>query len=97
MTTTTTTTYPKRHRMAKPLHARDSAPLAFLPVTQREDAVIAEALTILERRLLRGSALTSPGAVRDYLRVSSNELKVVIPASAGFHSENRLLRTVRFP
>ena len=69
MTTTTTTTYPKRHRMTKPLHARDSAPLAFLPVTQREDAVIAEALTILERRLLRGNGLSSPGSVRDYLRV----------------------------
>ena len=69
MTTTNTTTYLKRTRMTKPLHARDSAPLAFLPVTQREDAVIAEALAILKGRLLRGNALSSSGAVRDYLRV----------------------------
>jgi DNA repair protein RadC len=33
------------------------------------DAVIAAALRVLELRIKKGSALTSPGAVRDYLRL----------------------------
>jgi DNA repair protein RadC len=35
-----------------------------------EDRVIARALRILETRFRSGCALTSPGAVRDYLRLS---------------------------
>lgn len=35
-----------------------------------EDKVIARALRILEGRIRSGVALTSPGAVRDYLRLS---------------------------
>ena len=34
-----------------------------------EDEVIARALRILENRVRNGCALTSPGAVRDYLRI----------------------------
>ena len=69
MNTTTTETYTKRKRRATSLHARENAALALFPITMQEDAVIAEALVILERRLVRGCALSSPGAVRDYLRV----------------------------
>ena len=69
MNTTTTAAYAKRKRIATPSHARENAALSLFPVTMQEDAVIAEALTILERRLLRGNGLSSPGSVRDYLRV----------------------------
>ena len=70
MNTTTTAAYAKRKRIATPSHARENAALSLFPVTMQEDAVIAEALVTLERRLVRsGIALSSPGAVRDYLRV----------------------------
>jgi len=38
-----------------------------------DDAVIARALSILEKRARTGSALTSPGAVRDFLRLTLHD------------------------
>jgi DNA repair protein RadC len=40
-----------------------------------EDKVIARALRILEQRAKTGCALTSPGAVRDYLRLAMHGLE----------------------
>lgn len=50
----------------------DRAPYLVPHIPQPDDdAVIARAVAILERRMLAaGSALTSPGAVKDYLRLS---------------------------
>jgi DNA repair protein RadC len=39
------------------------------------DRVIARALKILEGRIKKGSALTSPGAVRDYLKLLLGQLE----------------------
>jgi DNA repair protein RadC len=50
--------------------AADSAVMSLAAGRKaREDAIIAEALSILERRVCRGDALSSPRAVRDFLRV----------------------------
>ena len=38
-----------------------------------DDAVITRALAILEKRARTGSALTSPGAVRDFLRLTLHD------------------------
>jgi DNA repair protein RadC len=39
----------------------------------RDDAIVARALLILEARMHHGCALTSPGAVRDFLRLALAE------------------------
>lgn len=44
------------------------------PAKRDEDAVIAEALAILERRVV-GESLCSPGAVKDYLRLRMARLE----------------------
>ena len=49
----------------------DRAPYLVPAVNADDDAIVARAVEILKRRMLAaGSALTSPGAVRDYLRLS---------------------------
>ena len=55
--------------------ARTETPAAYLVDVSREftapeaDAIIAQALSILESRAYTGDVLTSPGAVRDYLKL----------------------------
>src|SRR4051794_31116602 len=51
-------------------HRRLSRQLAAVLHSSEADKVIAAALEILHQRARFGSALTSPGAVRDYLRLS---------------------------
>jgi DNA repair protein RadC len=59
----------KSHKQSAMI-AADSAVIPLITNRKaREDAIIAEALAILERRMYRGDALNSPRAVRDFLRV----------------------------
>jgi DNA repair protein RadC len=51
-------------------HRRLSRQLAAVLNSSEADQVIAAALAVLEQRARFGSALTSPGAVRDYLKLS---------------------------
>ena len=51
-------------------HRRLSRQLAAVLNSSEANQVIAAALAVLEQRARFGSALTSPGAVRDYLKLS---------------------------
>jgi DNA repair protein RadC len=54
-------------------YRRLSKQLAAVLYSSEADAVITAAMQVLEQRAHFGSALTSPGAVRDYLRLALSE------------------------
>jgi DNA repair protein RadC len=58
-------------------HTENGAPYDVAPMPNEDDAVIARALEILKARLYSGDrpALTSPAAVRDYLRLLLSALE----------------------
>lgn len=58
---------------------------------QKEDAVIAEAMAILERRAIRGESLTSPDACRAYWGIAIAGLEYEVFCVAFLDSQNRLL------
>jgi DNA repair protein RadC len=58
-----------------------------------DDKVIEQALAILERRARSGSALTSPGAVRDYLRLAIAEREHEVFVCVFLDSQHRVIRT----
>ena len=54
------------------------APYAVTPLrsqAQEDDLIIAQALSILESRVYKGSVLDSPGTVRDYLKLKFSGLE----------------------
>jgi DNA repair protein RadC len=53
--------------------ARTETEATYTVARSEEDAIIARALDILRSRTRRGVSLTSPGAVRDYLRAALAE------------------------
>jgi DNA repair protein RadC len=62
----TTKSYPTKKQ--KELFLSDAAVMPLTTrIREREDALIADALAILKRRVHRGIALNSPRAVREYL------------------------------
>lgn len=46
------------------------APVYLVPKAQDDEAIIAQALAVLERRIRSGALLTSPQAAKDYIRLS---------------------------
>lgn len=58
-----------------------------------DDAIIHRALAILERRARSGAALTSPAAVRDYLRLSIAGREHEVFVCVFLDSQHRVIRT----
>src|ERR1700743_872163 len=69
------------------LYVRDHAD--FRPATPQE--LIAAARVAIARRFRRGSCLESPGAVRDYLRLSLTELEHEVFCMIALDSRHRLI------
>ncbi|MGQ0511541.1 MAG: RadC family protein [Betaproteobacteria bacterium] len=59
---------------------------------QTEQQVIDRALKILENRARSGSALTSPGAVRDYLRLAIAEKEHEVFVCVWLDAQHRVIR-----
>jgi DNA repair protein RadC len=55
------------------------------------DRVIARALKILEGRIKQGSALTSPGAVRDYLKLLLGQLEREVFVCVWLDAQHRVI------
>ena len=51
------------------IRTHDPAPYQVSPATADDDSIIARALEILSRRVRTGPLMTSPAAVKDYLRL----------------------------
>jgi DNA repair protein RadC len=69
------------------LYVRDRAD--YRPATPQE--VITAARGVLSRRFRRGSSLDSPGAVRDYLRISLAELEHEVFCMISLDTRHRLI------
>ena len=68
------------------------APIAGAISVKAHDSVIAQALGIMEFRLQgRGDALTSPQAVRDYLRLKIADREHEVFVALFLDSQNRLI------
>ena len=68
---------------------------ATYSVMNRDDAIIAQALAILDSRMRKaGEAMTSPGAVRDYLRIKltglEHEVRIPVNVTADSGHRDRL-------
>jgi DNA repair protein RadC len=57
------------------------------------DRIILRALRILEERIRNGTALTSPGAVRDYLRLLLNEREHEVFVCLWLDAQHRVIAT----
>ena len=68
---------------------------ATYSVMNRDDAIIAQALAILDSRMRKaGEAMTSPAAVRDYLRMKLTGLEHEVFCILFMDSQNRVIEFV---
>lgn len=65
---------------------------ALIPRNEADEAIIRQALKIIERRFaLKRKALNSPAAVRDYLRLSLPDLQHEVFCCAFLDAQNRVI------
>ena len=80
-----------RSQGTRGIHRRLSRQLATVLRSAEADEVIAAALAVLEQRARFGSALTSPGSVRDYLRLAISDRAHEVFVAVWLDAQHRVI------